>query len=129
MRCDATSNEIEAFVLEGKRLRLGISSANVGEPALGCFAFHHVEHFLGDVCRPHARNMRGECIRDVAAAGGDVQCAPGLLRGGKGDKSFQALSGRVWFAGEVVRGSFAELLLDSCFGHRSHSGVGDLGTI
>ena len=76
----------------------------------------------------HMRATCGrECIGDVAAAGGDVQCAPGLLRGGKGDKSFQALSGRVWFAGEVVRGSFAELLLDGCFGHGSHSGVEYLG--
>ena len=57
--------------------------------------------------------MRREGIRDVAAAGGDVERAPGLLRGGKGDQPLQALAGRVRFAGEVVRGSLAELLLDS----------------
>src|SRR5215470_8783702 len=112
---DAAGDEVETFVLERKRLGFGIGGANVGEAALGRFALHHVEHFLSDVGRPHARNMWGESISNVAAPGCDVQCMPVLLRRGEGDQALQALSGRVRLASQIVSGGLAELLLDSCF--------------
>src|SRR6516225_10552705 len=114
---DAAGDEVEALVLERKRLRFGIGGANVGEAALGRFALHHVEHFLSYVGRPHTRDMWSESISNVAATGGDVQCMPVLFRRGEGDQALQALSGRVRLAGQIVSGSLAELLLDSCFGH------------
>ena len=122
MRCDAAGDEVETLVLEGKRLSFGVGGANIGEAALGSFAFHHVEHLLRNVCCPHARDMRRERVGNVPAAGGNVEPMPAFLRGGEGDKAFQALSSRVWLAGQIVSGSFAELLLDGCFGHGSRSG-------
>ena len=105
MRCDAAGDEIETLVLEWKRLSFGVGGANIGEAALGSFAFHHVEHFLRNVCCPHARDMRRERISDVPAAGCNVERMPVLLRGGEGDKAFQALSGRMRLARQIVSGS------------------------
>ena len=95
MRRDAAGDQVEAGVLERQRLGLGVSRAHIGEAALLRFAFHHVEHFLGDVGRPHALDMRREGVGDVAAAGGDVERAPGLLRGGERDQPLQALAERM----------------------------------
>ena len=76
MRRDAAGDEIEARILERQRLGLGVGGAHIGEAALLRFGLHHVEHFLGDVGRPDARDMRREGVGDVAAAGGDVEHAP-----------------------------------------------------
>ena len=117
MRRDPACHQIEAFVLERQRLGLGISGAQVGKAAFGGFAFHHVEHFLGDIGRPDALDMRCEGVGDVAAAGGDVQCAPVLLRFGEIDEALQALAQRVRRGGEVARGGLAEMFLDEGLVH------------
>ncbi len=122
MRCDPAGDEVEAPIFERKCLGLGVCSTNVGEAALACFALHHVEHFLSNIGRPHARDMWRESVGNVATTGGNVQCAPVLLRRGEGDKALQALSGGMRLAGQIVSGSLAELLLDGCFRHGSRSG-------
>ena len=106
-----------AAVLEGQRLGLGVGGAHVGEAALFRFAFDHVEHFLGDVGRPDALDMRREGVGDMAAAGGDVEHAPVFLRRGQLDEALQALAEPVRRAGEVARGGLAELFLDEGFAH------------
>ena len=95
MRRDAAGDEVEAGVLERQRLGLGVSRAHIGEAALLRFAFHHVEHFLGDVGRPDPLDMRRESVGDVAAAGGDIERAPVFLRRGEVDQPLQALAERV----------------------------------
>ncbi len=96
---DAAGDEIEAFVLEGQGFSFGVGRAHVVEATFGGFRLDHVEHFLGDVGCPDARNMRREGIGDVTAAGRNVEDAPVLFRRGQFDKALQALALCVRFAG------------------------------
>ncbi len=95
VRRDAAGDQIEAVILEWQRFRLGVSGAQVGQPALVRLGFDHIEHFLSDVGGPDAIDMRGEEVGDMAAAGGDVEHAPVFLRGGEGDQTLKALAERM----------------------------------
>ena len=117
MRRNAAGDEIERAVLERQRLGLGVGDADIAEAALGGFRFHLVEHFLGDVGRPHALDMRRKGVGDMAAAGGDVERAPGLLRLREIDEALQTFAERVRCRGEVARGGLAEVFLDERFIH------------
>ena len=119
MRRDPAGDQVEACVLERQRFGLSVSRAHIGEAALLRFTLHHVEHFLSNVGCPHALDMRREGVGDVAAAGGDVERAPGLLRGGEGDQPLQALAQRMRRRGEIAGGGLAELLLDQGLVHKS----------
>ncbi len=117
MRGDAAGDQIEACVLERQRLGLGIGGADIGEAALLRLGPHHVEHLLRDVGRPHAFDMRRKRIGDVAAAGGDIERAPALLRGGQRHQPLQAGAFGVRLAGEVLGVGLAELFLDEGLAH------------
>jgi hypothetical protein len=67
--------------------------------------------------------MRRKGIGDMAAAGGDVERAPALLRRGEGDQPLQALAERVRRAGELAGGVLAELFLDEGLVHEAFRSV------
>src|SRR5262245_18896269 len=122
MRRYAAGDEIETLVFERECFGLGVGGANIRKAALVRFHFYQVEHFLGNVGRPHAPDMRRKGVGDVSTARGDIQRGPVFLRGGECDEPLQALAERMWRAGQVARRRLAELLLDEGFGHGSYSG-------
>ena len=117
MRRDAAGDQIEARILERQRLGLGVSGAHIGEPALLRFRPHHVDHFLGDVGRPHALDVRREGVGDVAAAGRDIERAPVFLRAGQLDQPLEAGAFGVHGGGQIAGGGLAELFLDEGLVH------------
>src|SRR5262245_41227518 len=118
----AAGNEIETLVFERERFGLGVGGTNIRKAALVRFRFYQVEHFLGNVGRPHVPDMRREGIGDMPAARGNIQRIPVFLRGGEGGESLEAVAERMRRAGQVARRRLAELFLDEGFGHGSPSG-------
>ena len=117
MRRDTAGDQVEARILERQGLGLGVSGADIGEAAFLRFALHLVEHFLSDVGRPDAPDMRCKGVSDMASAGGDVEHAPVFLRGGELDQPLKTFAERVRLTGEIVRGGLAELFLDQRLVH------------
>ena len=117
VRRDAAGDQIEARILERQGLGLGVSGADIGEAALLRFALYLVEHFLGDVGRPDAPDVRRKGVGDMAAAGGDVEHAPVFRRRGEFDQPLEAFAQRVRLTGEIMRGGLAELFLDQRLVH------------
>src|SRR5262245_4841479 len=117
VRRNAAGHQVEACVLERHRFSFCIGGSHVLQAAFLRLGLYHIEHFLGDVGGPYARNMRRKSIGDMAAAGRDVEDMPALLRGGEGDQTLETFAERVRLAGQIACGSLAEFFLDEALVH------------
>ena len=119
MRRNAAGDEIESLVLERQGLRLGIGDAQVSKRALADLLAHDIEHFLGDVGCPHARDMRREGVRRMAGAGRHIEHLPVWLRLRQFDQPIEALALGVRLAREIAARGSTELFLYQRFRHCS----------
>src|SRR5215472_8349077 len=117
MRRNTAGDQIENLILEGQGFSFGIGRADILQTALLRFSLNQIEHFLSNIGRPHARDMRRKNVGDMAPARSDIKRMPALLGGSEGNQALKALPEGMWCAGQVTGGSLSEFLLDEGFVH------------
>ncbi len=91
----ACEGEVEAAIRIRQRHCICLREGHVSEAAGFGKLLRLGQHLVRDVARDHLRNMRGECERRVPSAGGDIECAPVLLRPHQIDQTLETGTFRV----------------------------------